>query len=468
MAAAGSRSAWFRTIPLEMRRVGLVFRTVGERTSQAAYELAVEHIRPDEVHVIENVRPFSEALRRSLQIDFSCDAVVFMDADCLITEDITGVLQSEQRPYVDSLVLDKFRGYVQAGVHLTRIDVVQAMRDVEIPDEDKELVISAEHVVRRAAMRRLGLPYARRPLPILHDFCQFHRDIFAKYVLRELRCRTPYQRLKLDSYHEDWELNPHDVDYQVARQAIAYSRRHLPGDADSARTARFLADLPQAASQVLRRTGIAEKPPLTRAQAVQQAATVRPARRQLSGPGKIFGIGLALTGTTRLTAALTRLGFAVLHAPDDWSTLGELQAGQYDLSLLAHFDGAVETIAPFFAPLDRQFPTSKFILTVCDTDAWLAAMATRWGTQPVFDPAAGQPGDLADRRRWLHERSYCTMQYDPDRLARAYTRHTHEVRAYFRDRPESLLIIDFSSGAGWDALCEFLGVPPPRNHFPEP
>jgi hypothetical protein len=451
-----------------MRRTGLVFRTIGERTSQAAYELAIEHIRPDEVHVIENVRPFSVALRRSLQIDFSCDTVVFMDADCLITEDITNVLQSEQRPYVDSLVLDKFRGYVGAGVHLTRIDVVQAMRDVEIPDADRELIISAEHVVRRAAMRRLGLPYARRPLPILHDFFQFHRDVFAKYVLRELRCRTPYQHLKLAAYHEEWEQDPNDVDYQVARQAIAYSRRHLPGDADSAKTARFLADLPRAAPQELRRAAIVEKSPLTRAQAVQQAATVRPARRRLSGPGKIFGIGLALTGTTKLTTALTRLGFAVLHAPDDWSTLGELQAGQYDLSLLAHFDGAVETIAPFFAPLDRQFPASKFILTVCDTDVWLAAMAARWGTQPVFDPAAGQPGDLAERQRWLHERSYCTIQYDPDRLARAYARHTHRVRTYFRDRPESLLIIDFGSGAGWDELCSFLGRSATREPFSEP
>ena len=236
----------------------------------------------------------------------------------------------------------------------------------------------------------------------------------------------------------------------MARQAIAYSRRHLPEAADSAKTARFLADLPQAARQELRRTAVAEKPPLTRAQAVLQASTVRPARRRLSGPGKIFGIGLALTGTTRLTAALTKLGFAVLDAPDDWNTLGELRAGQYDLSLLAHFDGAVETIAPFFAPLDRQFPASKFILTVCDTDAWLAAMATRWGIQPVFDPAAGQPGDLTDRLRWLHERSYATIQYDPDRLLRAYSRHIHEVRTYFRDRPESLLIINFDSEAGWD------------------
>lgn len=441
-----------------MQRVGLVFRTVGERTSQAAYELAIEHIRPNEVHVIENVRPFSEALRRSLQIDFSCDAVLFMDADCLITEDISDVLRSQQHPYVDSLVLDKFRGYVGAGVHLTRIDVVQAMRDVEIPSEDRELVISAEHVVRRAAMRHLGLPYARQPLPILHDFFQFHRDVFAKYVLRELRCRTPYLRLKLAAYHEAWEQDPHDVDYHVARQAIAYSRRHLPEDANLTRTARFLTDLPQAAPQELRRNVIVEKPPLTRAQAVQQAATVRPARRQLSGPGKIFGIGFALTGTTKLTAALTRLGFAVLHAPDDWNTLGELQAGHYDLSLLAHFDGAVETVAPFFAPLDRQFPASKFILTICDTDVWLAAMAERWGTQPVFDPAAGQRGDLADRQRWLHERTYGTIQYDSDRLARAYARHTHKVRAYFRHRPGDLLIIDFGSGNVWDELCAFLGA----------
>jgi hypothetical protein len=450
---------------LAERRIGLVFRTVGERTGQAAYELAIEHIQPDEVHVFENVRPFSEALRRSLQIDYSCDAVVFMDADCLITEDIADVLRSEHRPYVDSVVLDRFRGYVQAGVHLTRIDVVRAMRKVQVR-ESTQFVVSAEHVVRRAAMHRLGLRHARRPLPILHDFFQFHRDIFAKYVLRELRCRTPYQRLKLAAHHEEWELAGSDADYDVARRAIAYSRRHLPGDADTARTAHFLAGLPRTARLELRRAAVAEKSPLSWARLVQQARTVRPARRRPPEPGKIFGIGLALTGTTRLSAALTRLGFAVLHAPDDWTTLGELRAGQYGLSLLADFDGAVETIAPFFAPLDHEFPTSKFILTVCDVDAWLAVVAARWGSQPVFDPAPGPADDLADRQRWLHERNYGTIRYDPARLARAYTGHIQEVRAYFRDRPGSLLTIDLDSGAGWGELCSFLDVPVPREPFP--
>ena len=71
-----------------MKRVELVFRTVGERTEKAALELAIQHIQPQRTHVIANVKPFTEAVRQQLAIDHQCDVVVYVDADCLILEDM--------------------------------------------------------------------------------------------------------------------------------------------------------------------------------------------------------------------------------------------------------------------------------------------------------------------------------------------------------------------------------------------
>ena len=47
-----------------------------------------------------------------------------------------------------------------------------------------------------------------------------------------------------------------------------------------------------------------------------------------------------------------------------------------------------------------------------------------------------------------------------------YERHNSEVRAYFADRPEDLLVMDITAGDGWDVLCPFLGVEAPADEFP--
>lgn len=37
---------------------------------------------------------------------------------------------------------------------------------------------------------------------------------------------------------------------------------------------------------------------------------------------------------------------------------------------------------------------------------------------------------------------------------------------HFKDRPDDLLVVDFTQGAGWNELCEFLGHPVPDAPFP--
>ena len=131
-----------------MKKIDLVFRTVGERTSKVALNLAIKNIQPHQVHILENVKPFYLAVQQMLRIDYDCDFVVFMDADCLIMEDMTPFLQENTLPYIDCYVLDKFRGHIHCGVHIARRDIVQAMQAVKVSKDDPKYVLRPESRIR--------------------------------------------------------------------------------------------------------------------------------------------------------------------------------------------------------------------------------------------------------------------------------------------------------------------------------
>ena len=52
-----------------MAKIDLVFRQIDERTRDVSLALAMEHIRPDAVHILDDVRPFSECVTQMLRIE---------------------------------------------------------------------------------------------------------------------------------------------------------------------------------------------------------------------------------------------------------------------------------------------------------------------------------------------------------------------------------------------------------------
>ena len=54
---------------------------------------------------------------------------------------------------------------------------------------------------------------------------------------------------------------------------------------------------------------------------------------------------------------------------------------------------------------------------------------------------------------------------DKSRLRYAYETHERNVREYFSDRPNDLLVMDILGGDGWDKVCNFLGRICPKFHF---
>ncbi len=451
-----------------MKKIDLVFRSVGERTSEIALDLAIKNIQPNQIYLIENVKPFSLAVQQMLKIDYDCDFVVFMDADCLIMEDMTLFLQENTAPYIDCYVLDKFRGYVHCGVHMVRIDVVQAMKNVEVPKGDRKYVLRPESRIRDLAMHQLNLAKVFRRFAIFHDFCQFYRDIFTKYALRELRSRTDYHQAKLNVYQEDWDMQaPDDLDFQVAKYAIAYTRENLKWDASAQDIGQFIEAWPSLASWELNKQNILEKKSFT-LQEAKQLLDRFPIKNQCNrNQTKIFGIGLSQTGTQSLAHALTLLGFNVIYSPDDEVTLKELIAENYNLSILKDFDGITDiTVAPFYAQLDKLFPDSKFILTVRDKESWLSSLAARWSANCVLDDSLASNETNMQRRRLLRVATYGSYTFDEEGFSSVYDLHYKNVIEYFKSRLDSLLVFNIYAGEGWKKLCSFLNQPILNHPFP--
>ena len=180
---------------------------------------------------------------------------------------------------------------------------------------------------------------------------------------------------------------------------------------------------------------------------------------------KIFGIGLNKTGTTSLTFALNELGMKLVRCPDDRTILKELMVGNYKLSILNEFDGITAVVAaPFFAQWDLMYPESKFILTVRDKESWLNSIETHWRRKPVLQESINDPKIVL--RMLQRVAIFGTYQFNRERLSYIYDLHYQMVKEYFKDRPESLLVINICGGEGWEKICPFFESPVLDRPFP--
>jgi len=179
---------------------------------------------------------------------------------------------------------------------------------------------------------------------------------------------------------------------------------------------------------------------------------------------KVFGLGLSKTGTSTLTEALNILRIRTVHYPHDEQTFEELKRGDYRLSVLRDYQGVTDTpIAPYYAQFDRAWPGSKFIITVRDKDSWLRSAATHWLILKVTGRNAHDQA-FQTFTDFVSAAVYGCIYFNAERFSYAYDMHLRNVQLYFADRPNDLLVLDICGGkAGWAQLCNFLGVPIPRN-----
>jgi hypothetical protein len=184
--------------------------------------------------------------------------------------------------------------------------------------------------------------------------------------------------------------------------------------------------------------------------------------------GKVFGIGLARTGTTSLTHALRHLGYRAFHFSRNGKVLGWPE----------FFDAEAATDTPCsaqFEALYHAFDDSKFVYTGRDIDAWARSMQEYHGldTPSDFRALPRQEAYWQSDRNWgwynqtrliqIRESLYARH----DTWAEAYRFHDDRVRRFFEDKPDDrFLEMNIPDGDGWDVLCPFLGVEAPDRPFP--
>lgn len=453
-----------------MAKIDLVFRQIDERTRDVALEMAKESIRPDNTYIIDDVRPFTECVNQMLRIDHDCDYVVYVDADCLILDDLRAFIETCDAPYVDSYVSDRFRGRLHCGVHITRIDLVRRMAATEVPADDMKYVLRPESRLRNLAMKPMGVAKQFRNFDILHDHFQSYHHIFMKYALRELRSRTKDQGVRLRRSMESWDLSDDWCDLKMAKHAVNYAREKMPLDSTPDEVHDFIEALPEHAAAEMERLGLAEKPAFTRAELERwlEENRGRVDYGSRAEKPKVFGLGLSRTGTRSLTAGLQVLGFDCSHYPIDEDTYTELSNAQYDLTLLKYHDGLTDiTTIPCYKQLDKQYPGSKFILTVRDKESWLGSCARHYFNRPAFKSTEDPDEEVhMNMRRFLRAAVYGCYNFDRHRFSDVYDDHVRSVMDYFKDRPDDLLVIDICSGEGFDKLAPFLDRPVPTEVFP--
>lgn len=176
---------------------------------------------------------------------------------------------------------------------------------------------------------------------------------------------------------------------------------------------------------------------------------------------KIFCLGFHKTGTLSLHHALERLGFKSRHGYKPQSDLIEraLRDGKQALQYVedqtqkrgvGEHDAWLDlySIRRAFTVLDKQYPNSKFILTVRDEASWVKSVhrqRERRHDTPFFHYWYFQSED-----QWRLEKIH----------------HEWAVKTYFSARPDDLLIMDITKGDGYEKLAPFLGCDVPDEKFP--
>jgi hypothetical protein len=170
---------------------------------------------------------------------------------------------------------------------------------------------------------------------------------------------------------------------------------------------------------------------------------------------KVFCIGFHKTGTTSLKAALKLLDYRITgpngHGNPDIAANVESIARR----LVPRYDAFQDNPWPIiYQFLDREFPGSKFILTIRPPEKWIASIVDHFGRKTtrmrewIYGPGRGDP--IGNEKLYVER----------------YERHNREVLAYFAERPDDLLVLELTTGDGWTRLCAFLRHSVPDVPFP--
>lgn len=202
---------------------------------------------------------------------------------------------------------------------------------------------------------------------------------------------------------------------------------------------------------------------------------------RVGGKQKIFCIGLNKTGTTSVKVAFEELNFIVGNEAKAKKLLEPYL--KRDFKPIIHYCKTAQAFqdSPFSFPytyiiLDHAFPGSKFILTVReDAEEWYNSItrfhAKLWGhgNIPTKEHLMNATNSTKGRPWIVNQQLFNTPEDDPYKkklLIEFYNRYLNDVKEYFKNKPQNLLVINLKKENSYMEFCEFLNKNPMRKEFP--
>lgn len=189
---------------------------------------------------------------------------------------------------------------------------------------------------------------------------------------------------------------------------------------------------------------------------------------------KVFCIGANKTGTTSVEHVLRSLGLTLGEQGQaerlvhDWAMRDYRRIIKYCQSAEA-FQDIPFSLHGTFKVLDGAFPRSKFILTVRNnSDEWFGSLVrfhskiVGKGRVPTADDLRQinyrYPGFMLDVLKLSYGADESTL-YNRDVYIQYYEDHNNQVKEYFKDRSDDLLVLNVEEADAMERLVKFLGYP---------
>ena len=158
---------------------------------------------------------------------------------------------------------------------------------------------------------------------------------------------------------------------------------------------------------------------------------------------KVFEIGDAKTGTTSLHVAFRELGLKAQQWHPELYAMAEI--GNFDPIFNHAEDFDAFTDGPWhdfdlYKEFDFRFPGSKFVLLQRDDSSWLRSYENHFSIKKNVN-------DIP--------KIYFIEHFESAKkeiLAQHKIKY-RQVRDYFKNRPDDLLVMNICAGEGWEKLC---------------
>lgn len=200
-------------------------------------------------------------------------------------------------------------------------------------------------------------------------------------------------------------------------------------------------------------------------------------RTSLRKRQKVFVIGFNKTGTTSVHEAMRELDMIVGQQRRAELLMKDVVNGKYDS--LINYCKSAEAFqdVPFSKPgifkvVDKAFPGSKFVLTVRDSpEQWFNSILKFQskmkgdGNIPTLDDYKNDTYVYKGWAYMVHTWTYGTDLFNEEKYKQVYQQHIDDVKAYFKDRPDDLLVINVAKPESYKQFCAFTGQTPKRASF---